>query len=563
MKIKEIIDSRLSSMQKSLTPNPVFAQSHKQVLELVDSYWNSKFRERPYDSRGFRKPFINVVRVPTFVSAKATDIDTKNIRIYSDEGQNYRKSYIFNKELKFYFKENGFDAILNLVTYNRPKYGHVVVKKVKDKITVVPIANMLMVGDNEKMSRPFVEKHDMTFDEFDEMNWDNKEKVKKLYETAKKEKICVYEISGKVSDNKNNYNVVAGLEYGDPIFCVSQDLDDVYRELKWEDVPGRALGRGNVEEQFEAQIAMNENEYLFRLGLQWTSKHLWQTRDVQAARNLLSEALNGDVITVNDEFKPIQMEERNLSAFSYADNKWRTQSQESTFSSDIMRGGNVQKGTTATQSVLQAQQSGGYYNLKRQDAGIFWKSIIEDWILPDFLKKNNKEHKIHIMKLLGDDNGSQKFFETFLAEEVNRKVIEFMSKGKILMGDELELVKALAAEELKTKDIVIDKDFYDFKYSVDVVVTGEQVDLAQRATALQTAFQVVGSNPQILQDPVARRTYFKLLEATGVNPAEIYDETIPSFQNTVQGLAAKQGGSISKPAAPAVPAMTSSPVAVG
>jgi hypothetical protein len=138
-----------------------------------------------------------------------------------------------------------------------------------------------------------------------------------------------------------------------------------------------------------------------------------------------------------------------------------------------------------------------------------------------------------------------------------------MSKGKILMGDELELVKALAAEELKTKDIVIDKDFYDFKYSVDVVVTGEQVDLAQRATALQTAFQVVGSNPQILQDPVARRTYFKLLEATGVNPAEIYDETIPSFQNTVQGLAAKQGGSISKPAAPVVPAMTSSPVAVG
>jgi hypothetical protein len=256
------------------------------------------------------------------------------------------------------------------------------------------------------------------------------------------------------------------------------------------------------------------------------------------------------------------MEERNLSAFSYADSKWRTQSQEQTFSSDIMRGGNIQKGTTATQSVLQAQQGGGYYNLKRQDAGIFWKSIIEDWILPDFLKQNDKEHKIHIMKLLGDDNGSQKFFETFLAQETNKKVVDFMGNGKILMGDELQLVKSLTAEELKTKDIVIDKDFYDFLYSVDVVVTGEQVDLAQRATALQTAFQVVGSNPQILQDPTARRTYFKLLEATGVNPAEIYDEEVPSFQGTVQNLAAKQGGSISKPTAPMMPSMGTSQVAI-
>ena len=61
---------------------------------------------------------------------------------------------------------------------------------------------------------------------------------------------------------------------------------------------------------------------------------------------------------------------------------------------------------------------------------------------------------------------------------------------------------------------------------------------------------------------MARRTYFKLLEATGVNPAEIYDEEVPSFQNTVQGLASKQGGSISKPTVPAVAPMTSSPVAV-
>lgn len=560
MKIKQLIDIRQDEIaNKVLKPNPHFASTHKQLLELVDSYWNSKFRDNPKDSKGFRKPFFNVVRVPTFVSAKATDLDTKNIKIISDLGQSYFKSYIFNKELKYYFKENQFDLLLNKITYNRPKYGHIVLKKVKGKIYIVPIANMLLSPDSEGLSNPIVEKHDMSFDELNGMNWDNKKKAIALYEKNGKDRCVIWEITGKMDDDNNTYRIITGLEYGEMIYLVGQDVENNYRELKWEDVPGRALGRGTVEEQFESQIAVNENEYLFRLGLQWTSKHLFWSKDVQTARNLLSEAINGEVL--GTEINPIRMEERSLSSFQYADNKWQSHSNQQTFSNDVMRGETPTANTPAATSVLQAQMAGGYYNLKRQDAGIFIKGIIEDWILPEFKKANSKAHDVHILKLLGDDSASQKFFNAILNENVNKKVIDNWLKGKYTTTKmELDLIKGLTSDEMKTKNMKIPDNFYDFKYSVDVVVTGEQVDLAQRATALQTAFQVIGSNPTILQDPVVRRTYFKLLELTGVNPAELFDEEASSFAEAAQGVA-QRGGSIARPQAPA-PAVNNVPTTV-
>ena len=563
MKIKELITQREGEIStKILKANPHFAPTHKQLLELIDCYWNSKFRDNPLDTRNFRKPFFNVVRVPTFVSSKATDLDTKNIKIYSELGQNQYKSYIFNKELKFYFKENGFDLLLNQITWNRPKYGEIILKKVKGKIYIVPCYNILPCPDEEKLNNPVIEKHEMSFDEVEDMNWDNKKKATTLYEKNSKNKLIIWEITGKVKDDNYNYRIITGLEYGEPIYLVGQDIENPYRKLKWEDVPGRAQGRGTVEEQFESQIAVNENEYLFRLGLQWTSKHLFWSKDVQTARNLLSEALNGDVLS--SEINPIAMEERNLSSFQYADTKWQVHSNNQTFSSDIMRGQTPVSGTPATTSVLQSQQAGGYYNLKRQDAGIFLKEVIEDWVLPEFKKKKGKAHNVHILKLLGDDNPSQKLFNATLAQEVNKKVIEFFSRGKVLSPNELKLVKAMTAAGLKGKDYSLPDDFYDFEYSVDVVVTGEQIDLAQRATALQTAFQVIGSNPTILQDPTVRRTYFRLLELTGVNPMELYDDEIPDLTNTIQEITpmqAQRGGSIARPPAPA-PAFNQVPTTV-
>ena len=82
-----------------------------------------------------------------------------------------------------------------------------------------------------------------------------------------------------------------------------------------------------------------------------------------------------------------------------------------------------------------------------------------------------------------------------------------------------------------------------------------------RANALQVAFQVIGSNPGVLRDPNVRRTYFKLLEATGVNPMEIYDEETPSIGGTIQELA-QRGGSLARTPAQPVPQVSSVPTAV-
>ncbi len=155
---------------------------------------------------------------------------------------------------------------------------------------------------------------------------------------------------------------------------------------------------------------------------------------------------------------------------------------------------------------------------------------------------------------------SQQFFNALVTTEVNKRIIDSWSKpnGRSLSGSEIELMRGVVADGMRGKNIDIPDDFFDFEYSVDVVVTGEQIDLQQRATALQTAFQVIGSNPTILQDPIVRRTYFKLLEATGVNPSELFDEEMPSLMGVMQStmpasapMVAQRGGSIA--AAPTPP----------
>jgi hypothetical protein len=406
MKIREIIEYLKNDNESEvLNCNPPYAPTMKSLYSLIDSYWNSRYANGDYDKFGWKKPFFNIVIGPTLVAAKTTDIDTKNIQIHAEDGQDYWTAFLLEKELKHWMKEHHFGELLNQITYARPKDGHIILKKVGDQIYFVPIRNVYFEVDSEKLEKPLVELH-IYSDEKDlkKQNWEKIDETIENYKNSEISDVEVYEIWGEVDDDDFNYHIISGLDIDKPVIHVAKNIEYPYKDLAWEKINGRATGRGVVELLFEAQIANNENEYHFRHGLQWSSKRLFQTRDQNAAKNLISEKENGDVISVNSEITPIIIDERNLSSYQYSDGKWGVNAERLTFSQDVMRGDRPPSGTPLGTSALQAQMAGGFFELKREDLGMFIKEIVTDWIIPTFIKENSAEHTIHILNLLGDDN---------------------------------------------------------------------------------------------------------------------------------------------------------------
>src|SRR5574343_163050 len=182
--------------KKPLKCNPGFAKTTPKVIELIESYTNSKFLEGDYHG-DWRKPFLNIVENPTLVASKMIDLDTKNVQVITEDWQSKTGAYVMDRDLKFYMKEKGFGKLLYTGVYKAPKYGHLVWKKIGDDIFDVYLGNLMYDPEAESILKSYilVEKHFYIKSELEKMPWD-KNKIQIAldnYKKAKKPKIEVWE----------------------------------------------------------------------------------------------------------------------------------------------------------------------------------------------------------------------------------------------------------------------------------------------------------------------------------------------------------------------------------
>jgi len=544
--------------QAILPCNPVFAGSQKGIINLIDLYYVNRYRDGDYDTTGFKKAFYNVVVNPTEIASKMTDLDTKDIRIVAENGQSYYPAWLFGKELRLWMKDRRnednktFGQFLNQMVYSWPKYGHLLIKKVQDTIHLVPLQNVSVRSNAKNFmdSEYIVEEHEYTLDKLREKNWKNIESAINKFE--KDGKVAVYERHGFLEGTKNNYVIVpVGGDEADILHQDKIDRKDLYRELKWEDIPGRALGRGQVEKLFEAQIAKNQNENLLRSGYRWTSKHLFQSRDDTIAKNFVTETEDGDVLTVNSEITPVAMEERNLGALNTGDQKWDKNISDLTFSYEPMSGQRPPSGTPLGTSILQTRMAGQYYDLKREELGMFIKGFLFDWIIPEFKKQKKNNHSLMVGEF--DEDELDKLRGLILTNRTNKAIIKFIGKNKrIPNGNEAEVLRVVTQEKLKTqREIKVPDNYYDdLKYKIDIIITNEQIDMASRMTTLQTVLQIIGANPTILQDKRTKKVFYKLLDMAGISPLDFQTEAEPQMNEVMANQVAQRGGSVAKAPGP-------------
>lgn len=523
----------------TLDSAPPYATTQKKIIELIDSYWVSKYRDNQYDELGFLKPFYNIVINPTEVAAKMVDLDTKDIRIVAEDGQSYYPAWLFGKELKIWMKDNKIGKLLNQIVLNAPKYGSIVLKKVGNEINLVPIQNIVCNPTAKRLTDDLiVEVHEETTERFmqmvEEYGWDKDQAGGATGDDT----IIFYEVYGQVDDYAENYFIVTK----NGIMLYADKRDCPYKEFHWDKIDGRWFGVGQVERLFEAQIQINKIEKYKSNALHWTSKRIWQTRDDTIKKNLMTDIKNGDLLFVNSEINPVSTEERNLHAYRDEDARWDKLRQEITFAYDTIRGERPPSGTPLGSAILQTRMAGGFFDFKREELGLFLKGVILDWVIPQFAKEKKGEHIVTFGEFKEDE--LTKLKNLIITNRTNKEIInKLIAKGKVPSAQEYELLRSAVKEKInKEKELKIPKGYYDnLKYKIDVIVTNEQVDVASKMTTLQTILTIIGSNPTILQDPRTKKVFYQMLDLAGISPTDFEGE-VPEIEQQAEQVAQRGGG---------------------
>jgi hypothetical protein len=573
---------------KNVTLLQGYSFNQKDLLRRIELYFNSRFETGEFDSQGFKKFFYNIVQFPVDIEGKATDIDTKDYKFLPEDGLKYETgTFLIQKEFTNWMKENKWGQKLNSIVRDRPKYGTIVLKKVKDTIKQVSLHNLVNDPTVEWLWQgPVIETHVYTSTELQSMPWD-KAKIQEIIDLYEKDleenQIVVHERYGycKLKDVEPEtkqdkviyaFVVAAGVdkkqldsigkverEMGKVLYYKEitppkdeKDLGDFpYRESHRRKMHGRWLGIGKVEELFDPQIRMNELQNIKSKGLYWSSLQLFQSRDKTVARNMLEDVLNGEILRTDSEITPVNTTRMDLAAFNQEEQRWDKNVQERSFTFESETGESMPSGTPFRLGALLSQKSGGFFNMMREDIGLFLIDIFYEFMIPIFKADKRKKHTI---MLPIDEEGLKdkltEYTEFLLQEEINGgNIPENLESRRQAITQKLLQRRYFPIE-------VPDSYYNNIKFKIKLSITDEQLDYSQRMESVSNLLQVISGNPMVLQNPEIRGILFEILNLAGLNPSAMgLNKPIQAQPQMVPPTGGAQG---STPTAPMVgnPPMT-------
>lgn len=539
--------------------------NQSETLNLIDLYYNSKFETGIKDSEGQRKLFLNICAFRADVASKMIDLDTKNFVFIPDHSSSKWGSWFIAKEFKDWSRRNYFGEFINELVENYPKYGTLVTKKIGKKIERVPLKNLVNKQDVKTLDdSPYViELHeDMSLQDMKKFpNWDTKGVVLGFGETT-----TVYEryayvptayfnklkgIEGKVDPNDTTRCVIIAIcrekdkkgskEYeGKVLFC--EKISKLpYEEVHWKKQDGRWLGIGEVENQFENQIARNMIANLRRRALLWSSKKIFQSADDNIAKNLIRDVKDGDVLRImpNGNVSQVDTASRQMGEFAGTEQIWEQNSDQKSFTYEVATGENLPSGTPFRLGVVLSNAVNSHFKFKKQKLGLFLKRVVLEQVFEIFKEENSKEH---IMTLFGNEQGMQDLKRVVADIEFNKRVFEWaLTDGQDL--PDFALVKQLIEEQIKKKShlfVPIPDSFYDdVKHHMELTLTGEEIDINSKITTFTTLYQSMVANG----DERAEQMLNKIMSYTGENLEAILGRA--QAQKQLPAPTPAQGGKLS------------------
>lgn len=550
-----------------------------ETISTIEAYLNSKHISGLTDEFGREKPFFNIVVANSNIWYRATDIDRKNIRFKADTSKEVIAVYIANILLQNYMKRDNFGKWLNDWGRTLSRYGSCVSKHVKKngKLTSVVVPWSRLICDPvDFYSDVVIETMELTPADLRKNKAYNQEYVRKLIETAdsrellNKEKqddssnyIKLYEVHGELplafltgndEDNETyvqqmhvvsfNLKEVDGKKEVEE-FCLykGKEAKNPYRITHLIEEEGRTLSIGSVEYMFDAQWMQNHTVKAIKDQLDLASKIVYQTSDGNfIGQNALNNILNGDILihSPNEPLTQVNMGSHDIVSLQNFGNQWKVLGNEITGSSESLMGQNPPSGTAWRQTEALLQESYGLFELMTENKGLALEEIIREFVLDDIISQMDSTEEI---SAIIEDNDIKFIDARYIKAEATKRAKQEI-KDKILNGEEIVPVdiEALQGQVQAELQELGNKRFFkpseistktwkeamqDFKWNVDIEITGEQKDKQSVLTTLTTVLQTIARNPLILQDPTLKMLFNKILMATGeLSPIEL--TTVPT-----------------------------------
>jgi hypothetical protein len=584
--------------------------SQYETLRTIELYHNSKFTSGNKDSLGREKPFYNVTKFRVNVATRATDLDTKDVKIESDEPGAYVESFILNLKNRNWMKQSGFASFINRMGQTRAKYGGVIVKKTEQngelKLHVMPWRDMI-TDQIDIPSGVKIERHYYTPAQLQKMTsagWTN---IGEAITTAKKSKeanatglgkqnktpgayIEVYEVHGDLptrylagTSDKYPEDYGSEEEYEEQMHVVVLDESDkekvngttlfggieaeqMYKYQAYEKVDGRALGIGVVEDVFEAQVWTNYSVKQKKDMLDLAGKWIGQTSDSSiAAKNILTDLENGTILTtsINGQITPVNNAPLALNGLAQLMSDWNEQAENATSTYPAILGQTPPHGTAFRLQAGLVNEASALFEYRRQEAGLFIQEIYFDWILP-FLVKQIRDDKQLTATLEPEE------LEMVSEAIAQHEALQFAKKqilsGNVVQQQDIDAIKQAARSnsmKLRRKGFTDFAELFDdWAGTVDVVTTGEQKDKQALLSTLFQLFGAVAANPALLQNSTLANIFNEIVEIAGASPLlQATGQGTPAHQQPDQQAQPQQSQPTAQPIQQSAPLPANTPAA--
>jgi hypothetical protein len=522
-------------------PGSGYMFNQHNTLAIIDLYYNSRFEKGFIDSNGQRKIFLNIGKFRCEVASKQIDLDMKDFRFIPDDYAAVWIALMQQKEFKEWAKETWFSSLLNEGGENFPKYGTLVGKKMgKDQVDLVPLQTLRNEQTAESLNTAsyVIEEHaDMPVWELAKMKKQGKWDISGL-STRIDKAYTVYERRGYVPlswlKSVTDKTLSGGdKEYVDALVITTNDGDKngkgeakilyaqeiterPYEEEHWNKQHGRWLGLGVMEDLVENQRAENVAVNLEKRAMAWSAKKVFQSKDDSViGKNLVKHVPDGAILEVgpDGDISQVNVQNQGYGDFQAFINKFENNADQKAFTYDVTTGNTMPSNTPFRLGVILRDAVNSYYGLKQEKLGIFYKKIIINFLLPQFLK--NMGDKEHTVAFYEDEEGYESLKQAAVDMMKTEAAHQSLLAGKPIDLASLERV----IEPMQALNMLlfkISKDLYkNAKSKFDLVVTGEQVNIQTKVETLISLFQIYKQNG----DPRADYILKRIAVITGENPA--------------------------------------------
>ena len=578
--------------QIEIVPGYTFNQNIN--IQKIHKYYNSHYNDGDYETiNGImrKKVFWNLGKRRATIATKQIDIDTKDFLLLSENQATEWNVNLLEKRLKAWMKTSKYAKILNQIADELPVYGSVILRKTKEGAELADLRYTFLEqsAPNLMKSRYVIFKHLMTPESMREMSgtWDNvNEAINKFAVTSTKSyenggqiniqhttpELEVYERFGEVprsffendganieqgSEANDDYVygrwIVAGVDNVVTIATVNpaqithapgvvlfkeqlKKKDSPFKEVHYRQTKGRWQGIGIIEDTFEDQRMVNKTKDQEDKAQELASLILFQTATDMAAKNVLTDVDNGEILKSSSPISRLDNTNKNIGDMTKIAQEYEKHADLETFSSDLLGGEQTPASATLGAVKTQLQASSSVYEYKKENFGLFLKEFIEDLVFPEFEKEITEKHSF---RYTGDMQEMQTLRERVVNGYIRAKIfagempVPTQEEYQQLMTD---WVKMYAKQGSKMW-IEVEKDFFkNLNYEVSLEITGEGKNVQQWLSNLQAVFGLVTQNPMILQNPLYKRLFYKMLTAMGMSTSELENAEAEITQDMIDTM---------------------------